>query len=111
MKDEFKIIVNIKRLIKYMDKVIVNFTNNERVLKDNINKILYEILELTYLANEVDERYLYQKKIIVKIKVLDFYLKIACDRRYISYKKYVKVCNILLNILRILYGWIKYEKV
>ena len=111
MRDEFKITLNIKRLIKYMDKVIINFPNHDRVLKDNINKVLFEILELSYLANEINDRYLYQKRIIVKIKLLDFYLRISCDRKYISYKKYVKVCNILFTILKMVYGWIRYEKV
>lgn len=36
--------------------------------------------------------------------MLDFYFKISCD------KKYMKVGNFLLNMIKQLYGWIKYEK-
>lgn len=42
--------------------------------------------------------------------MLDFYFKISCDKKYISYKKYMKVGNFLLNMIKQLYGWIKYEK-
>ncbi len=111
MKDNFKIIINIKKTILYLDKVLINFPNNEKVLKDKIGSTMYDVLELTYLANEVSDRYLYQKKIIVKIKMLDFYLKISCDKKYISYKKYIKISNYLLDILKSLYSWAKYEKV
>ena len=42
--------------------------------------------------------------------MLDFYFKLACDKKYISYKKYMKVGTFLLNAIKQLYGWIKYEK-
>ncbi len=110
MKDNFKIIINIKKTILYLDKVLINFPNNEKVLKDKIGSTMYDILELTYLANELNDK-IYKKKIIVKIKMIDFYLKISCDKKYISYKKYIKISNYLLNILKSLYAWVKYEKV
>ena len=111
MKDNFRIVTSFKRLISYLDKIIVNYPNNERVLKDKITNTLYDTLELIYLANELDERRVFQKKIVVKIKILDYYLKQSCDKKYISYKKYNKISNHLLNILKQVYGWIKYEKV
>ena len=112
MKDNFKIITKIKRMIIYIDKIIVNFPANEKVLKDKITSSMYDILELTYLANEInnDKRILYKKKIITKFKMVDFYFKIACDKKYISYKKYIKIGNHLLEIIKQVYGWIKYEK-
>lgn len=41
--------------------------------------------------------------------MIDFYFKIACDRKYISYKKYTKVGGFLLNMIKETYGWIRYE--
>lgn len=113
MKDNLIIISNMKKTILYLDKIIINFPNNERVLKDKIIVSLFEVLECMYMANEVSNynRILYQKKIISKIKMIDFYLKISLDKKYISYKKYQKVCGHLLNNLKLIYGWIRYEKV
>lgn len=111
MKDNLKIIVNFKKTILYLDKIIINFPNSEKVLKDKINNTLYDILECMYMANEISDRILYQKKIISKFKMIDFYLYIALNKKYISYKKYQKVCHNLLENLKLIYGWIKYEKV
>ena len=36
---------------------------------------MYDTLELMYIANSANNRTLFQKKIIAKIKMLDFYLK------------------------------------
>ena len=113
MIDNLIIIANMKKTILYLDKIIINFPGNERVLKDKISDSMYEVLEYMYMANEVNNynRILYQKKIVSKIKMIDFYLRISLGKKYISYKKYQKVCGHLLDNLKLIYGWIKYEKV
>ncbi len=113
MKDKFNIVTNVKKTVLYLDKIIVNFPRTEKVLKDKILNDMYSILELVYLANECTgkERIICQKKIVTKVKMIDFYLKIACGKKYIPYKKYQKVCTHLLNNLKLIYGWIKSEKV
>ena len=113
MTEKLKVINDFKKTILYLDKVVNNFPGNERVLKDKISNSMYEIIECMYMANEVSNynRILYQKKIVSKIKMIDFYLKISSDKKYISYKKYQKVCGHLLNNLKLIYGWIRYEKV
>lgn len=90
MKDNLIIISNMKKTIFYLDKVIINFPRTEKVLKDKISNTYYEVLELIYFSNllDVKERTIYQKRIISKIKMIDFYFKIALDKKYISYKKY-----------------------
>ena len=111
MKDNLNIIINLKKTIVYLDKVIVDFPGNERELKDKIRGTLYDLLEILYMANELKvKRKEYQTRAIVKIKMIDFYLYVACDKKYISYKRYQKVSLHLLDILRQLYGWIKYEE-
>lgn len=113
MKDNLVMISNFKKTILYLDKVIINFPGNEKVLKDKITSSMYDVLECMYMANEVSNcnRIIYQKKIISKIKMIDFYLKISLNKKYISYKKYQKVCHHLLDNLKLIYGWIRYEKV
>lgn len=112
MYEKLKIINDIKKTIFYLDKIIINFPRTEKVLRDKISNTYYEVLELIYFSNLLDgkDRIIYQKKIISKIKMIDFYFKVACDKKYISYKKYLKIGNFLLNIIKQLYGWIRYEK-
>ena len=106
MYEKLEVINDIKKTIFYLDKVIINFPRTEKVLKDKISNTYYEILELIYFSNLLD----IQERIISKIKMIDFYFKIALDKKYISYKKYLKIGKFLLNIIKQLYGWIRYEK-
>lgn len=112
MHEKLAVVNDIKKTIFYLDKIIVNFPRTEKVLKDKISNTYYEVLELIYFSNllDVKERIVYQKRIISKIKMIDFYFKITCDKKYISYKKYLKIGKFLLNIIKQLYGWIRYEK-
>lgn len=111
MKDTLNIITELKKTIIYLDKIVINFPGNERELKDKIRESMYCLLELLYMANEFKEkRKEYQVMSIVKVKMLDFYLKIALDKKYISYKKYQKVSLHLLDLLKQVYGWIRNEE-
>lgn len=113
MKEKLNLVNSIKKTIIYLDKVVENFPRSEYVLKDKIKSTSFDILELVYYSNalNVKERIPYQKKIISKLKMLDFYFKISLNKQYINYKKYTKIGNFLLNITKQIYGWIKYEKV
>ena len=111
MKDNFRVIINLKKTYSYLDKIVINFPSSEKVLKDKIRSSMLEAIEICYLANEVDNRYLYQKRVIVKLKMVDFYMRLSLDKKYINYKRYIKVSSFLLNILKCIYGWVKYEKI
>ena len=50
MKDKLMIADSIKKMITRLDTTIVNFPRSEYVIKDNIMKTCYEMLELVYLA-------------------------------------------------------------
>lgn len=109
MKDKLLIITNIKKTILYIDSIIINYPKTDKILRDNINKTLYELLYLCYKANITQEKQ-YKQELIIKIKVIDFYLKISLDKKYISYKKYIQVTNYLINIIKMIYGWINEKK-
>ena len=77
MKDSLNVIIELKKTILYLDKIVVNFPGSERELKDKIRGAMYDLLEIIYMANEFKEkRKDYQVQGIVKIKMIDFYLKI-----------------------------------
>lgn len=111
MVDNFRVVINIKKTILYLDKIITNFPAKEKVLRDKLSNTMYEVLEFTYMASELKEqRKYYQSRVIIDIRMVDFYLKTACDKKYISYKKYQKVSLHLLDILKQIYGWMRNEK-
>ena len=100
MQEKLNLAESIKKTILYLDKVVENFPRSEHTLKNNIRKTSFDILELVYYSNalNVNERILMQKKIVSKLKMLDFYFKISLNKKYINYKKYNKIGNFLLNI-------------
>ena len=112
MNSDFILLNKTYQTNDYIYKMLINFPRSEKILRDKINDTSFEILELVYFSNllETHERIIYQKKIISKIKMLDFYFKIACDKKYISYKKYMKLGSFLLNMIKQIHGWIRYEK-
>ena len=111
MKDKLLIIINIKKTALKLDKIIENFNRNELILRDNIKKEMYKLLRNAYKANIfIEERYQYQKEMLVSIKMLDFYLINAYHKKLISKKQITQYDDFLLQIYKLLQGWIKNEK-
>lgn len=56
MVDNFRVVINIKKTILYLDKIITNFPAKEKVLRDKLSNTMYEVLEFTYMASELKEQ-------------------------------------------------------
>jgi len=108
MQDKLLVATKVKTTIDYIEKVTMNFPNNEYVLKNNIMDTLYKLLELVYKANIHKETF-YMKEIIIKIRMLEYYIKISLTKNIISFKKYENIGNYLLEINKMVNAWIKYE--
>lgn len=109
MQDKLLIITKVKKTIEYIEKVVFNYPHTETILKNEIIKKLYELLELTYEANIFKEEK-YMKEIIVKIRMLEFYIKKSLDKKLISFKKYEQIGNYFLEIVKMVNSWILNEK-
>ena len=88
--DKLKIIINIKKFIIDLDDILVRFPNREKILKDKIKSISYDILELVYRANYLEvevynkERIEIQSNILAKISFLDFLFEESYHKGYIT---------------------------
>ena len=109
MQNKLLIASKVKKTIQYLDKTLINCPNREYILKNNIIKTSYNILELTYKAN-IHKNITYMKDIIVQINMLEYYIKISLDKKIISYKKYEYIGNYLLEINKMIKSWIYGEK-
>ena len=110
--NELLVITNIKKTILFFDNILLNFPKKDYILKNKIELVLYDLLESIYMANYLakDERINKLYLCLTKIKMLDFYINISFNKKVISYKKFIKICEFLNNIDRLIYGFIKYEK-
>ena len=108
MKDKLLIINKIKKTITYINNSIYNYPHNYIVLKNNISTTLYDILELSYRANAYQDIN-YMKDLIIKIRILEYYIKESNDLKLISYKKFYNIGTFLLDIIKMTNAWITYE--
>lgn len=99
-----------KRFIMSLDNIIINYPRKENVIKDRLYNDSLDILYLIYLANNSKDRKNIQIKILSKISMLNFYLERSLKNKYISEKVCQKKCNELLNITKLIHGWIKSDK-
>lgn len=98
-----------KLYILSLDKYLDNFPRKERELKNKIINNSFEILELIYLTNLIDNKECNQKKIIAKLNVLDFCFEKSFKNKYLSEKQFNKVVNDLTKISKMVFGWMKNE--
>lgn len=106
--EKFKIIDFIRQLIVSVDTELENFPNKELELKRRISNNSYDILEIAYKANsiqDIKEKVSLLNAILAKIKVIDFLLNLANDKQLITKKKYVKLAERIDDITKYTCGW------
>lgn len=111
MKEEkFKVIQFIRDMIIAIDKQMDNFPKKEIELKNRIRTNTYDILEIAYEANILEDIEIKKNlicKMIAKIKIVDFLLSVSYDKKLITQKKYVKLGQRLDDIAKYANGWLK----
>lgn len=111
MNDKLNIIIDIKKTIMYLDNIIVNYPKVEFTLKNNIDINMYKLLKNIYRANIMkDNRVVYQRELLINIKMIDYYLYVSFKKKIISKKNYESSIKYLDKIVRNIYGWINSEK-
>ncbi len=109
--DKFKIVTKCKDFIEYVNEIIVNFPRKEFALKDRILHTSYDLLELIFLTNLLEEdRLISQKKMLTKISMLDFHLEESYHRMCINEKKLNKGCRQLEEMQKMVYGWVNSDE-
>lgn len=109
MYDNLIISKKIKKTLEYVDKITINYSHEYRYLKENINSSFFNLLELSYKAN-IFKDINSMKEMIVKIKIIEFYIKKSLDYGLISFKKFINIGEYLLELIKMINTWIKNEK-
>jgi len=96
------------KLILWMLPKIANFPKDQRfLLADRIERILLDILEMLIEAVYSKDRRGILIKINLKLDVLRFMMRIAKDMKYISIKAYDFFCQAVLEIGKMVGGWMR----
>ncbi|MGN1352842.1 MAG: hypothetical protein ACI4WF_02110 [Bacilli bacterium] len=109
MEDKLILLKEYKLFINRYEKLVINLNNSYKDIKTRIINTMYNILEDIYYTNllEINKRKNYQRKIIVKIKMLDYYFYKLYKDNIILEINYNKINNNLLTILKLVLGWMK----
>ncbi len=110
MNSNFALLNNSKKTIAYINKQLINYPKSEVVLKQNIEKNMYEIIELifSYSINDIERvKIKYLKDLIIKLSMLDFYIATSFEKRIISKKKFESISMFIIEIRKITYGLVK----
>lgn len=109
-EEKFKVIEFIRELIIYIDQNLNNFPKKDIELKNRLRNNSYDLLEISYLANSIEnkeKKLELLEKIISKVKIIDFLLNICYEKEIINGKKYTKFGSKIDDILRYTIGWKK----
>ena len=107
--EKFKVIEFIRQLLIMIDKELENFPKKEIELKNRIKTNSFDILELSYEANSIEDvktKIKILQKVLAKIKVIDFLLNLSLDKEMITSKKYLKLANKIDDITKYTVGWV-----
>ena len=109
MEDKLILLKEYKLFINRYEKLVINLNNSYKDIKTRIINTMYNILESIYYTNllEINKRKNYQRKIIVNIKMLDYYFYTLYKDNIILEINYNKINNNLLTILKLVLGWMK----
>ena len=109
MNDKLIIIKEYKLFINKYEKLVINLDNSYKDIKNRIINTMYDILDNIYYCNllEINKRKNYQRKIIVKIKMLDYYFNKLLKYKLILDKQYEDISKRLMILLKLTLGWMK----
>ena len=110
MNSNFALLNNSKKTINYINKQLINYPRSEVVLKQNIERTMYEIIELifSYSINDIERiKMKYLKDLIIKLSMLDYYIATSFEKRIFSKKKFESISLFIIEIRKITYGLVK----
>ena len=101
MNSDFILLNKTYQTNDFISKMIVNFPNKAKVMKDYLETNLYKMVENLFAfnineTNRVREKYL--KDYIVNLSMINYLMHEAFLKKYISYKQSVKVAKVLIEL-------------
>lgn len=108
MNDKFIIMNKEKELLIYLEQYVFHcLPKNEKVLRDNMESEIFELIKNTarVSVNKGNVRAKYINDIKVNIVMLDFYLGIINTKKYIIKKRFLSCIKKLDEIRRITSGF------
>ncbi len=108
MNDKFLVLRKTKEFIYSIDELLINIPRSEIIIKERFKNDILDVLELIFIANIKDEDD-FKIKILAKLSMCDYYLENMYKKEIISDKIFKRYSTKLLEITKLIYGWIRNE--
>lgn len=107
MNYNFKVLNNSYKTINYINKLLINYPKKEVVLKNNIEKTCYCIIENIFAFNinestRIKDKYL--KDLLVNLSMMDFYTRVSYDKKIISKHQFEVISRFLMEIKKMVFA-------
>lgn len=107
--EKFKVIDAIRQFTVECTKRLEYFPKKELEISSKIKRNSYDMLEIAYYANSLEDIKEKTKQIellLAKAKVIDFLLEISVNINCLTKKQYIKLANRLGDIEKFSTGWL-----
>lgn len=107
---KFKLLSATEKLIDYQNYCIPNYPKKEIVLRQNIERNQYELMESIFAYNintSIRIKDKYMKDFLVKLSMCDFYMNISFHKKFISKHQLECLTRMLIEIRKMAYGLIR----
>ena len=93
------------------NNIILNINNKYKATKNSIIESNYKLLYYLYYTNTLErpKRIYIQRKMLVEVKLLDYYYYKLFTYKEISKDKYISISKKYITITKLIYGWVKSE--
>ena len=107
INNEFKLLHKYKQFIKELDNLLENIPRKDYFYKDKIRQVSNYILEFILICNcDTSNINYYKTNIKGNIAYLDFLLDRLYDMRYINEKNLYNITTKLIEINKMVTGWL-----
>jgi len=110
MNSKFILLSKTEKTIEYYNKLLINYPKIEVILKHNIEKNMYELIEnlFAYNINDTDRiKQKYLKDYLVKLSMLDFYTRISYKKKIISKRQFEVIGRFIIEARKITFVLVK----
>jgi len=113
MNYNFHLLAKTQRIIDYFNKILINFPKKEVVLKNNIEKTSYSMIEYIFAFNINETTRIREKNLkdfMIKLSMYDYYARIGYKKKIVTKRQYEVIGRAIIEIRKISYGLLKSEK-
>lgn len=111
--ETFKLLSKTEMTIDYITKELLNYPKYEVVLRNKIEGVMYDMIYQIHSYRITQNKRVKSKNLndlIIYLSMLDYYMRVSYNKKIINFHKYNVIGKFLIEIRKITYGVLNYEK-